>query len=188
MKKRILFFNKNIYFILIVVLYFSCSSYKKAINSKSSEYDSKMLKACELYVENYQPLYYLNGDTLEIGVFNSVPDSINNYLLKCAINNDFKALKYSYAIVLRQSKEIEKITTTPLVEHFIVFQPNGFIELFVKAMGVPKYEYTENEVNEGMIYSEPLFFADLCEWAEKNKKIIIDFDYIKKYKKNLNKK
>jgi hypothetical protein len=51
-------------------------------------------------------------------------------------------------------------------------------------MGIPK----ESEVYEGMIYSEPLFFADLCEWAEKNRKIIIDFGYIKKYKKNLNKK
>ena len=172
-------------FLLIVILFFSCSSYKKTINSNANEYDLKMLKACELYVENYQPLHYLNGDTLEIGIFNSIPDSINDYLIKCALNNDFRALKYSYAIILRQSKEIEGIVTTPLVENFIEFQPNGFIELFIKAMGIKKNEYIEGEVNLGMVYSEPLFFADLCNWAEKNKELISDFDYIKRYKKQL---
>lgn len=176
---------KNIFFLSIVILFFSCLSYKNAINSSVNEYDLKMLKACELYVENYQPLHYLNGDTLEIGIFNSIPDSINDYLIKCAMNNDFRTLKYSYAIILRQSKEIEGIVTTPLVEHFIEFQPNGFIELFIKAMGIEKNEYTEGEVDLGMVYSEPLFFADLCEWAENNKKLIGDFNYIKRYKRNL---
>jgi hypothetical protein len=177
----------RIYVLLKNMLLFSCSSYKKAMNNQISEYDLKMLKACELYVENYQPLHYLNGDTLELGRFNSIPDSINNYLITCAINNDFRALKYSYAIILRQSKEIEGIVTTPMIEHFIEFKPNGFIELFMKAMGVEKDEQIEGEINSGMIYSEPLFFADLCEWAEKNKDIIEDFNYVKKYKHKLKK-
>jgi hypothetical protein len=141
-----------------------------------------MLKACELYADNYEPLHYLDGDSLELGRFNSIPDSINNYLIECSINNDFRALIYSYAIILQQSKDIEGIVTTPLVEHFIEFQPNGFVELFMKAMGVKKDEQIDGEINSGMIYSDPLFFADLCEWAEKNKNIIENFNYIKKYK------
>lgn len=179
MKRNILILNKNMCVLLIAISFFSCSSYQKMLNNSTSEYDIKMLKACELYVENYQPLYYLNGDTLEIGIFNYIPDSINNYLLQCSVNNDFKALKYSYAIILRQSKEIEKIVTTPLVENFIEFQPNGFVELFVKAMGRKNIEEVEENV------FEPLFFSDICEWAEKNKKNIIDFGYIKQYKKKL---
>jgi len=151
-------------------------SFKNAINNNTNEYDLKMLKACELYVENYQPLHYLDGDTLEMGIFNYIPDSINNYLIACAKNNDFRALKYSYAIILRQRKEIEGIVTTPLIENFIEFQPNGFVKLFIKAMGINKSENAD---------SEPLFFFDLCDWAEKNKKFIVDFDYVKRYKKHI---
>jgi hypothetical protein len=118
MKKKILVFSKDICFLLIAISFFSCLSYRKVINNQTNEYDIKMLKACELYVENYQPLYYLDGDTLEIGIFNHRPDSINNYLL----------------------------------------------QFFIKAMDRKNIE----EVEENIF--EPLFFSDLCEWAEKKQK------------------
>ena len=99
--------------------------------------------------------------------------------------NNFKALKYSYALILRQSKEIEGIVTTPLVEHFIEFQPNGFVELFIKAMGIKRNNDSQENIKLGMVYSEPIFFSDLCKWAEKNKLLIKDNGYINKFKRKL---
>jgi hypothetical protein len=172
--------------LLFFGLYAKCSIHKN-IKNKLSEYDSIMLKACELYVDNYVPLYYFGQDTFEMGVFNIIPDSINDYLAECAKNNNFTALKYSYAIILRQYEEIKGRYTTPIVEHFIIFQPNGFIDLFVKAMGKEKYKRKEDETDLGMIYSEPLFFLDFYEWAENNKDKIDDFGYVKRYKRKLKK-
>jgi hypothetical protein len=142
-----------------------------------------MLNACEVYADNYEPLYYINQDTFELGVFNYIPDSINNYLLECAKNNDFRALKYSYAVILRQGKTIEGISTTPSVTNFIIFNPNGFVDLFAKAMGIEKYSLFNGEIRE--IYPDPLFFFDFDKWVDNNKKQIDDFKYVKKYKKKL---
>jgi hypothetical protein len=168
--------NKIVLFKITVLLFYlftNCSSTKKI-----SEYDITMLKACEFYTDNYEPLHYLEEDTSILGVFNYIPDSINNYLIECAKNNDFRALKYSYAIILRQAKEIEGICTSQLVEDYVEFQPNGFVDLFVKAMGIEKG-------SEVRIYSDALFFLDFYEWAEKNKKKIDDFNYVRKYKRKL---
>ena len=67
---------------IIVFEFFCCISYKVVKDSNESEYELKMLKACEIYVENYEPLYYFKGDTLEIGIFNTIPDSINIFFFE----------------------------------------------------------------------------------------------------------
>ena len=52
-------------------------------------------------------------------------------------------------------------------------------------MGIKRNNDSQENIKLGMVYSEPIFFSDLCKWAEKNKLLIKDNGYINKFKRKL---
>jgi uncharacterized protein (TIGR02145 family) len=153
-----------------------------------ARYDSVMLAACESYADNYEPLHIVGQDTISmLGVFNYIPDSINNYLIDRAKNNDFRALKYAYVVVYRQSLSIKEIVTTPCLpetniaaQGFKLEYPNGFVDLLARAMARSEME----EWPEDWWYGS-LCYPEVFGWAEENKEKFGDWNYIERYKKNL---
>lgn len=150
---------------------FSCSSMYKTENTK--EDDLIMMRACEEYITSYTPLYIVDEDTLAVARFNIVPDSINKYLIDCARKNDFKPLKYSAALIIRQHQEYLKVNDREYMLMEALTQKNGFIVLIRQAMKIGNIddEFTN------MDYF-PIFSGDACKWINDNKGIIDDYKFV----------
>lgn len=142
--------------------------------------DSNFLSSCEYYINNYNPLYIVDGDTLVASVFNYVPDSLNNYLLKCAVKKDYRALKFASALIIRQHYEYIKVNEEEYIIQDCLIQKNGFIELLRFAMGY------DNSSQYGDVDYFMVFTGEAIEWISKNKQQIDDYQYVEMYKKKLN--
>jgi len=170
MYSRLLLLKTISLFIFILLL---CSSQYK--NPPKKDYDSIMMDACKQYIINYTPLYVIDGDTTIVARFNTVPDSINSYLIDCAKHNNLKPLKYSAALIIRQHQEYLEQNNQEYMLMDALIQENGFIILLRQAMGIGNVddEFTS------MDYF-PLFSGEVCGWINDNKKIIDDYKFIKK--------
>ena len=155
--------KKRLIYLLILNLYIfsSCDSFHHiAYNQKKHEL--KMMKACKNYIENYSPLYIIHGDTVLVARFNTIPDSINNYLINCASINNFKPLKYSAALIIRHNKEYIQLNNQDyMLMDGIIHERNGFIVLIRQAMSIGRVNDDFLDVNYF-----PFFSGDVCEWIE----------------------
>lgn len=173
--------NKIVITLLITLLYgCTCFVFKQVQpHSKQDRYFTTMMNMCENYTISYLPLYCVKQDTFVVSKFNIVPSSINDFLIKCAENNDFRPLKYALSIVVRQNIEYnEQNKSDYIVGEGLLIEKNGFIILIRKAMNIGNEKDSVNSMNYFDFYT-----GDICLWMEKHKKMIIDYGFIQKYRK-----
>ncbi|MBL7836941.1 MAG: hypothetical protein JNM67_05465 [Bacteroidetes bacterium] len=142
--------------------------------------DSNYLSLCQYYLNNYCPLYIVDGDSMVASVFNYVPDSLNNYLFECAVKKDYRALKFAAALIIRQHYEYIKVNEEEYIIQDCLIQKNGFIELLRCAMGYDNNRYY-GDVDYFMVFT-----GEVIEWISKNKQQIDDYQFVEMYKKKLN--
>jgi hypothetical protein len=160
---------------------YSCILRNNNVLCEREDDDSKMMKMCENYVLSYKPLYIVDNDTLIVARFNKVPDSINSFLLECAKSNDLRPLKYSLALIVRHNVEYLYMNKSDyIIGDGLLIENNGFIVLLRKAMGIGNINDSINTINYFQFYT-----GDVCLWMNKHKKSIVDFEFIKKFRKKI---
>jgi hypothetical protein len=167
--------------LLTLAIYFVFVENIGAQGLEERKNDAAMLRACEQYILNYSPLYVIDNDTLNVARINTVPDSINDYLIKCAKDGNFKPLKFCAALMIRQNIEYLKKNGQDYMTIDATIQKNGFIVLIREAMGIGAVE----DDFYGMSYF-PMYTGDVCKWINDNKKKIKDFRFVEKYRKSIN--
>ena len=176
MKPQIQHIKQNeisLFFLFIIVFFIiSCNSNRHVIMDARYK---KMNILCDSFVFHYEPTKILGKDTLVAPYLTNPPDSLNNFLLKCAENKDFRFLKYAVVIFLKQSSYYYTHQHQDYEIFAVTIGKNGFVELMRIAMGVQDKRF------------EPYFFSNVLIWEKNNKRKINDFKYVKRYLKEYRK-
>ena len=162
---------------LVISLFLFLSCVPTFRIESENDRDKVMMRACEQYVLNYRPLYSIKGNTFEVARFNLVPDSLNDYLINCTKSNNFKPLKYSAALIIRQHRDFLMHNDQEYMLSDALIQRNGFIVLIRHAM---KIGSVEDDFADGNYF--PFFSGEVCKWIEDNKNMIDDFKFVEKQK------
>ncbi len=157
---------------LISTIFLILSTWTISAQSNNEPFDKMMLK-CQRFVDNYKPTYIIERDTLVVSRFTLPPTDVNEFLFECIKKNDFRPLKYSCVIVMKQNQEYSRVNHMDYILDDPSYAQNGFIELLRLRMGIP-----QNEID----YMAPMFTGDICRWIRDHKREIFDHQYIETYK------
>ncbi len=147
----------------IAVWLFICNV---AVAQKSGD-DNAMMDKCKSYVESYKPAYISGTDTLVVSMIPMPPADINKFLFDCIKKGNFKPLKFSCVIFIKQRDEYMKVNHKDYTLNDTSYAHNGFVMLLVTAANID---------DVGLALT-----ADVCEWITKNAKHIDDYDYVKQF-------
>jgi len=137
----------------------------------------QMMTKCDNFVNNYKPTYIFGRDTFVVSRFTIPPNEINKFLFDCIKNKDFRPLKYSCVIVIKQNTEYSKVNKEDQILDDTSYVNNGFLELLRTKMNVP--------LDNSGGYMTLWFSGEIYKWINDNKNKIDDFEYIDNYlKKN----
>ncbi|MCF8218611.1 MAG: hypothetical protein K9J21_06485 [Bacteroidales bacterium] len=148
--------NKSI---LILVTVFTLSF----LDGQSQDNCHKtMMDSCRRYVINYTPIYVEEGDSLAVPKIPEPPPAINKYLFKCIRNSNYKPLKYSYVLLVKQCNiyRLDHILGEPR------YKNNGFLEM--------ARVFLDIKTSKGK-YITPYFTCQICEMLYKRKTDIYGF-------------
>lgn len=134
----------------------------------------KIMNKCQDFVDNYKPTYVIGADTLVVSRFTMPPDNLNKFLFDCIKKGDYRPLKYSCVIVMKQNMEYSKVNHMDYLLDEPSYAQNGFLELLRTKMGL---------TNNGQDYIAPMFTGDICKWIHDNKRVIYDYQYIDRFLK-----
>jgi hypothetical protein len=138
---------------------------------------TRMMDRCKTFVENYKPTYINGEDTLAVSMITMPPDDINKFLFDCIENKNFKPLKYSAVIFIKQRKEYDSINHQDYELEDSTYAMNGFVEMIKVKMG---FGHADNKMGNMV----RLYTGDVCEWVWDNTRRIDDFDYVRQFGKD----
>jgi hypothetical protein len=138
---------------------------------------TRMMDRCKSFVANYKPAYINGSDTLIVSMIAMPPDDINKFLFECIENKNFKPLKYSAVVFMKQHKEYDSVNHQDYELEDTAYVENGFVEMMKVAMG---FGHAENKIGN-MVH---VYTGDVCQWVWDNPKKIDDFEYVKQFGKD----
>ncbi len=138
------------------------------------------MSACGKFVQQYKStLDIVNGDTLKLSRITPPPDSINKFLKYCIEKKDFSPLKYAVVILMKQYDEYFQKFHGQVDGPVVSKNYNGFIEMISIKINLSK-----DKISLEYQKHSPLWVGEACHWAVSHKKEILDYDYVKRFKKS----
>ena len=144
---------------MIRILIFLSLFFKVGYAQQENSYLESGLKQCDVFVENYKPIYIVGKDTFAVPRIPMPSNELNFFLFKCIADSNFVPLKYTYIILAKQSEEFDK--NSPGISDYVVdeylYDNNGFFKMLVEFM--KKENFFEGE----------FFYSELSTYMYQNR-------------------
>ncbi len=158
---------------IFVVLLFICNM---GLAQKTTDsVFTGMMGLCKNFADSYLPTYVTPaGDSLIVSMISTPTADINTFLFDCIKAKNFKPLKFSAVVLIKQHNEYINVNHQDYNLDDSTYAKNGFVEMLRVAMGLGRSK-------DGIGNIEQLNTGDVYDWIKKNPKKFDDYAYVKQF-------